>query len=67
MVWLDYQCVKIVWRWTCSTHTGSGLYGCGGGVVDVIDVIVGVDYWHCLWTSGALQVFGQNFLENGPP
>ena len=24
----------IVWRWTCSTHAGSGLCGCGGGVVE---------------------------------
>ena len=28
---MDCQCVKIVWRWTCSTH---GLCGCGGGVVE---------------------------------
>ena len=26
----------IVWRWICSTHTRSGLCGCGWGVVDIV-------------------------------
>ena len=79
-VWLEERlsvCERllIVWRWTCSTHAGSGLCGCGGGVVECHRcpcVPFGVDqavlyYWHCLWTSGGLPVVGRNFLENGPP
>ena len=38
-VWLEERhsvCERllIVWGWTCSTHTESGLRGCGGGVVE---------------------------------
>ena len=34
-VWLEGRLsvgerMLIVWRWICSTHTGSGLHGCGG-------------------------------------
>ena len=38
-VWLEEKlsvCERllIVWRWTCSIHTGSGLCVCVGGVVE---------------------------------
>ena len=55
----------IVWRWICSTHAGSGLCGCGGGVVEChrrhcvpfcVDQAV-LYYWHCLWTSGGRSKF----------
>ena len=75
-VWLEEtlsvcERLLIVWKWTCSTHAGSG---CGGGVVECHRrhcVPFGVDqavlyYWHCLWTSSGLLVVSQNFLENGP-
>ena len=50
-------------------HAGSGLCGCGGGVVECDRhhcVPFGVDlyYWHCVWTSGGLPVVSQNFLDS---
>ena len=32
----------IMWRWISSTHTGSGLCGCGGGMVECHCVMFGV-------------------------
>ena len=65
-VWLGedlsvYEKLLIVWRWICYTNTGSGLCGCGGGVVEYRCVPFGVVqavlyWWHCLWTSGGLLV-----------
>ena len=67
-VWLEERLsvLLIVWRWTCSTHAGSGWCDCCGGVVKChrsLSVAFGVDqavlyYWHCLWTSGGLPVVG---------
>ena len=76
-VWLEERlsaCERllIVRRWTCSTHAGSRLCGCGGGVVEChrchcvsfdVDQAV-LYYWHC---CGGLLVVGQNFLESGLP
>ena len=63
------QWLLIVWRWTCSTHVGSGLCGwCGGMSSTSLCAFwcwpgcVGI-----VWTSGGLLVVGQNFLQNGPP
>ena len=45
-VWLEERlsvCERllliIVWRWICSTHTGSGLCGCCWGVVDILYIV----------------------------
>ena len=63
-VWLEERRERllIVWRWTCSTHAGSG-----GGVVGRHCVPFGVDqavlyYWHCLWTSVKIS-WRMGFIE----
>ena len=67
-----FERLLIVWRWICSIHVGSGLCGCGGGVVEchrhhcvAFGVVLAVLYY--LWTSGGLLAVGQNFLENWCP
>ena len=56
-VWLEERlsvCERwlIVWRWICSTHTTSGLCGCGGGVPGC--AVLFVDFQ---WASGGRSKF----------
>ena len=54
----------IVWRWICSTHTGSGLCGCGGVHLMVLSrlccilLALFVDFWWSVkisWRMGLLE------------
>ena len=59
-----YERLLIVWRWTCSTHAGSGWCGCGG--CHDVNVCLLVLTRLCCTVCG-LPVVGRNFLENEPP
>ena len=55
--------MKVVWRWTCSAHAGSGLWwGMSSTSLFGVDQAV-LYYRHCLRTSGGLPVVGRNLLE----